>query len=98
MLKHKILKTNFTLNQGIQEKMKINNCFQFTKERIGVIYVYYERINEQKNQTSLVKLCLGKSQLSTFQLTWRAGSPPFQQPVRYSLQQINDGFSHRYDK
>jgi len=53
MLKHKILKTNFTLNQGIQEKMRSNNCIQFMKERICVIYVYYERMNEQKNQTNL---------------------------------------------
>ena len=73
MLKHKILKTNFTLNQGIQEKMRSNNCIKFMKERICVIYVYYERMNEQKNQTNLsffIKYGLNKTNWVNANITY----------------------------
>ena len=30
-----------------------NNLVDITKAKIGIIYVYYERVNEQKNQTNL---------------------------------------------
>ncbi len=33
--------------------IKSNTDVDFTKAKIGIIYVYYERKNEQKNQTNL---------------------------------------------
>ena len=51
----KNVKKTLPIKKNIVNKIitPVNPDVDFTKAKIGIIYVYYERKNEQKNQTNL---------------------------------------------